>query len=191
MGHLDIDVSLPDGSTNTVSELDDYIRATRSALVNFGTAQHDSSGKHQIPSGTTAARNASSSPPHGMLWINTTTGNIDWYNGNTSTWTAGFTGAGAGDMLIATYDADADGVVESADQITDGGVNIVTALQARTHIDDVTNPYDVDSTQVDLVAFAGGVYQLDEMLDGSFVVDVRRRQMFARLSVTHNRRMAV
>lgn len=190
MGQLDFDVTLPDGSTNTVSELDDYLCATRLALYTFGVLQHDSDGKHKIPHGTTASRNAFGSPPDGMLWINETTGNIDWYDESAGTWKTGFTGAGAGDMLEATYDGDGDGVVESADQITDGGANTVTAAQGRAHIDSVANPHAVESSQITLTSHAG-VHDLDELVDGSQGVDIQPRTVYGKLGLLHSRRMAV
>jgi len=192
MGLLDnIDITLPDGAVTTVSELDDYMRETRVALKTAGLQEHDGDGHHKIPNGTTAERNSVSSPPDGMLWINITTGTLDWYDSASSAWTSAFTGVGSGDMLAATYDGDGDGVVESADQITDGGANTVTAAEARAHIDSVLNPHSTESTQVNLTSFAAGVYQLDEMVDGSFVVDVKLRQMFSKLALLHNRRMPV
>lgn len=59
-------------------------------------------------------------------------------------WTAS---AMDGDMLKAVYDIDDDGIVDKAEALNDGssgGGNNVTALEARTHIDDITgNPHNI------------------------------------------------
>ena len=59
----------------------------------------------------------------------------------------------ASDMEKAVYDTDNNGVVDSAEKLSDGesgGANDVTALEARTHIDSVANPHSVTKTQVGL-----------------------------------------
>lgn len=189
MGVLDnIDITLPDGTVNTVSELDDYIRATRSALKTFGLQEHDGDGFHQIPRVTNAEMLNLSNKINGRIVVNTTNGNMYQYVALTDSWNAIFTGAGAGDMLIATYDGDADGRVESADQITDG-VNTVTAAQARAHIDSVANPHSVSSNQIDIDSDTGK--DLDELFDSTFNLDIMPRKVFAKLALLHNRRMPV
>ena len=42
-----------------------------------------------------------------------------------------------GDMLKSVYDTDDDSKVDNAEQLNDG-INIVTALEARSHIEDIT-----------------------------------------------------
>ena len=51
-----------------------------------------------------------------------------------------------GDMTKAVYDTDDDGFVDAAESLNDGvsgSGNEVTALEARTHIDDTDNPHSV------------------------------------------------
>ncbi len=60
---------------------------------------------------------------------------------------------GNGDMTKAVYDTDDNGIADKAETLNDdssGGGNEVTALEARTHIDDTENPHAVDKTDVAL-----------------------------------------
>ena len=58
------------------------------------------------------------------------------------------TPAGAGDMTRAVYDIDLDNIVDKAEELNDGA-NVVTAAQARTHLDDTTtNPHAIVGSNV-------------------------------------------
>ena len=65
---LDFDVNRPYG-TDTISNLDDYLRETRLDLMNFGIEEHQTTGKHKIPSATTAGL-AALTPTAGRLVYN-------------------------------------------------------------------------------------------------------------------------
>lgn len=67
-------------------------------------------------------------------------------DGETSSWAEL---AGGGDMARATYDTNADNIVDKAASVDDG-TNVKTAAQIKTHIDSTSNPHSVTKTQVGL-----------------------------------------
>jgi hypothetical protein len=80
-----IDTTKPDGSSQTVSVLDDYQRETRGSLVQWAGVEHDLKGRHKIPSGNTASRpsaGGASPPAVGSLYFNNQTGSLEYYNGS-------------------------------------------------------------------------------------------------------------
>lgn len=74
-------------------------------------------------------------------WITAT------YEGIDITSSADIEVVGAGDMARAVYDPDADDIIDKSETLDDGTGNVVTASQARTHLDDTSNPHSVDLEQ--------------------------------------------
>jgi hypothetical protein len=90
MADLDaLDPTQPDGAIITVSQLDDFIRETRQKIKDWALVEHSADGhhdlgvgtialehtdigRHKIPIGSTAARNAyfvSPGPVNGNIWF--------------------------------------------------------------------------------------------------------------------------
>ncbi|RLG44189.1 MAG: hypothetical protein DRN81_05085 [Thermoproteota archaeon] len=65
----DMDLSLPDGDTNLVSELDDFIRELKRELYDFGTTEHYGDGTHKIPSGSLEDMNSFLRKKEGALFF--------------------------------------------------------------------------------------------------------------------------
>lgn len=74
----------------------------------------------------------------------------DQYYGTDGVGSKGFhplPAGGSGDMTKAVYDPGDNGIVDEAEALEDG-VNTVTAAQARSHIDSISNPHVVSAAQV-------------------------------------------
>ncbi len=69
--------------------------------------------------------------------------NTDWN-------TAWITAAGTGDMLKATYDTNANGIVDKSESLNDGASISLTAAVINTHLNSGSNPHSVTAAQVSL-----------------------------------------
>jgi len=100
-----MDATKPDGATEQVKTLDNYLREVRANLKDWGDVEHDlATGAHQISIGNTAARPAVIT---GRLYVNTQTGYLEYYNG--TAW------VNATDAILKTLvDAKGDIIVASA-----------------------------------------------------------------------------
>lgn len=66
----------------------------------------------------------------------------------------------------ATYDSDENGIVDSAEELDDGS-NSVTAAQARSHIDDTSNPHGVTAAQVGALDVSASISDLTDVTIGT------------------------
>lgn len=86
MGVLDtLDTTHPKGDTHLISELDNYLRETRQALVDFGTTEHHGDGVHRIPGGYLADMQAyvtTGLAKYGCLYVREDTWSLYFYDAN-------------------------------------------------------------------------------------------------------------
>jgi len=79
-----LDLTKPDGTTEAIKTLDNYERETKDVLVGWAGIEHDLKGRHKYAIGNTASRPATTgvSPAvTGTIYINTQTGQIEYYDG--------------------------------------------------------------------------------------------------------------
>ena len=123
-----MDETKPDGATEPVSVLDNYDREIRKNLKDWGGTEHQvNGGRHKIPYGVTANR-PTTLLGAGVLYINTTTGVIEYYDG--ATWQAGLTVFPAGTRMV--FDQDAAPTGWTRDTTVDDRMILITG-GARAH----------------------------------------------------------
>jgi hypothetical protein len=120
---LDFDPARPYG-TDTISKLDDYLRETRLDVLNFGIEEHQTTGKHKIPSRTTSGL-VGETPTAGRLIYNTTIGALLYGSGTAWINTNGSTSVPFSD--IATYSGDLTAALAAL-----GTTDRATLIIART-----------------------------------------------------------
>lgn len=86
-----LDENAPDGATQPVSILDDIDRETRSFLKGWAAIEHGLAGRHKFSVGATSQR-PTTNLERGTFFVNTDTGNLEYWSG--SVWVAVAGGGG-------------------------------------------------------------------------------------------------
>jgi len=114
-------------STNAINKAHDQNTDTGTNQNNFNVGDGNDTDK------SITMVNGDANPP--KIRYNATT-NKWQYTDDGTTWYDFGTSVGSGDMLKATYDTDADGIVDKAESVDDGAGNSSTAAQVKSAVTD-------------------------------------------------------